>query len=84
MTDLLTLGERIAGRVTGRPAPQVEARPLPLGALMASLGAAAGTMLVAMAVAVVGWFLADGGAHGRRRTRSASARPGGWSGTGPD
>lgn len=64
MTDLLSLGERLAGRVTGRPAPPVEARPLPLGALMASLGAAVGTMLVSMAVAVVGWFLADGGAHG--------------------
>ncbi len=56
------------GRVPGRgnrfaPEPQAQ-RSLVLRAAAASLTAAGGTMGACMAVALVGWFLADGGAHG--------------------
>lgn len=39
-------------------------RPLSVSAALGALGAAGTTMLGCMAVAVIGWFLADAGAHG--------------------
>ena len=62
MTDLLTRGPAV------RPRPEPPAgRPLTVSATLAGLGAAGGGLLIAMAVAVTGWFLADGGAHGNTR-----------------
>jgi hypothetical protein len=42
-----------------------EGRPLNVSAALAAIAAAATTMFTFMAVAVVGWFLADAGAHGQ-------------------
>ncbi len=39
-------------------------RPLPAAAALAALGAAATALATCMGVAVIGWFLADAGAHG--------------------
>jgi hypothetical protein len=39
-------------------------RPLTLLALLGGVAAAAGTLVVCLGVAVVGWFLTDAGAHG--------------------
>jgi len=41
-----------------------EGRPLTVSAAMAAVGAAGATMAACMVVAVIGWFLADAGAHG--------------------
>ncbi len=45
-------------------APPDTARPLTVSAALASLAACGTTMVTCMAVAVIGWFLADAGAHG--------------------
>jgi hypothetical protein len=60
MTDLLS-------RPTADPrSPDAaEGRPLAVSAAIAGLAAALTMMLTFMAVAVVGWFLADAGAHGQ-------------------
>ncbi len=42
-------------------------RPLVLIAALGGVAAAAATLLVCLAIGVVGWFLADGGAHGAPR-----------------
>ena len=47
------------------PDGEPEGRPLTVSAAIAALGAAATTMVTFMAVAVIGWFLADAGAHGQ-------------------
>jgi hypothetical protein len=62
MTDLLTR----APSLRSRPEPPA-GRPLTVSAALAGLGAAVGGLLVSMAVAITGWFLADGGAHGNTR-----------------
>jgi len=58
MTDLLNRPSDAgsSGHISGRP--------LTVSAGIAAVGAAATTMLTCMALAVIGWFLADGGAHG--------------------
>ncbi|MBV9832263.1 MAG: hypothetical protein JOZ82_11780 [Marmoricola sp.] len=61
MTDLLS---RPAEKTT-TPTPEAGPRPLGLGAAMAGAAASLGTLLTCMAVCVVGWFLADAGAHGQ-------------------
>jgi len=58
MTDLLS-------RPTETGPDELEGRPLNVSAAIAGLAAAATTMLTFMAVAVVGWFLADAGGHGQ-------------------
>ncbi len=42
-----------------------EGRPLTVTAAIAALGAAGTTMVTFMGLAVIGWFLADAGAHGQ-------------------
>ena len=73
------LAGRLPGRLTGgllgllgRPtggsgggSGEAAGRPLTVSAALAALGVAATTMLTCMAVAVIGWFLAEGGAHGQ-------------------
>ena len=67
---------RLTGRLTGRRAQGPEptsgpsghhsqGRPLTVSAALAALLAAGITLLLCMALAVVGWFLADAGAHGQ-------------------
>lgn len=62
MTDLLT---RSPSASTRNPAPA--GRPLTVSAALAGLFAAGSGLVVCLAVAVTGWFLADGGAHGDTR-----------------
>ncbi|MEP6816625.1 MAG: DUF6350 family protein [Marmoricola sp.] len=62
MTDLLTR----APSLRSRPVPPA-GRPLTVSAALAGLGAAGGGLVVAMAIAITGWFLADGGSHGSTR-----------------
>lgn len=73
MTSLLPSRDRhdrTAARVTGRhPALDLRGdlatrRPLALVATLGGVVAAAGPLLVCLAAGVIGWFLADGGAHG--------------------
>src|SRR5690606_2048000 len=52
---------------TGRPGPQKRSRSLPFLATLAGTYAALGTLLAAMGVGVVGWFVTDAGAHGSPR-----------------
>ena len=61
------VGRRAERRIrNSRAVPEpVSQRPWVLRATGASLAAALGTMVACMAVALVGWFLADGGAHGQ-------------------
>jgi hypothetical protein len=47
------------------PPGEHEGRPLTVSAALAALGAVATTMLTCMGLAVIGWFLADAGAHGQ-------------------
>ncbi|HEU4567716.1 MAG TPA: DUF6350 family protein [Marmoricola sp.] len=65
MTDLL-------GRPTTRRATDTSAstgvqaaRPLPVSAALAGAAAAGSTLVVCLALALTGWFLADAGAHGQ-------------------
>ena len=62
MTDLLTRNPSAARR---NEAPA--RRPLSVSASLAGLVAAGSGLVVCLAVAVTGWFLADGGAHGDTR-----------------
>ncbi len=63
MTDLLSRpGHTDAHREGARPDP---ARPLTVSAAFASAGAAATTLVTCLGIAVIGWFLADAGAHGQ-------------------
>ena len=55
------LFRRRSGPPTGAP----EGRPLTVTAAIAAVGAAGTTMLTFMGLAVIGWFLADAGAHGQ-------------------
>ena len=76
MTDLLSRPEdtRSSRPATGRPFArwfggptgdgEPEARPLTVSAALASLASVATCMGAAMVVSVIGWFLADAGAHG--------------------
>lgn len=52
---------------TGRPGPQKRSRSLPFLATLAGTYAALGTLLAAMGVGLVGWFVTDAGAHGSPR-----------------
>ena len=60
MTDLLS-------RPSEKTEPHAEPgpRPLAVGAALGAAAASLGTLLTCMAVCVVGWFLADAGAHGQ-------------------
>jgi hypothetical protein len=58
MTDLLSRPR--TGSDAGEPSP----RPLPVAGAVAGAAAVAVTLVICMAVAVIGWFLADAGAHG--------------------
>lgn len=62
---LATLLRTPRGGPGGPGSGDLEGRPLALSAAIAALAAAATTMFTFMAVAVVGWFLADAGAHGQ-------------------
>src|SRR6187551_623984 len=65
---------RVSGRLSGirrrlsgggsEPAGEPERRPLTVSAAVAAVGAAGTMMAACMVVAVIGWFLADAGAHG--------------------
>jgi hypothetical protein len=59
MTDLLSRPS------TTHPSGDPQGRPLTVSAAIATLGAVGTTMVTCMAVAVIGWFLADAGAHGQ-------------------
>ena len=53
-------------RRSGPPrAGEPEGRPLTVTAAFAAVGAAGTTMITFMGLAVIGWFLADAGAHGQ-------------------
>lgn len=66
MTDLLS---RPTARRTSRgPRPTSDgptARPLTVSAALAGAAAAGSTLVVCLALALTGWFLADAGAHGQ-------------------
>lgn len=62
MTDLLSR-PTAAGPSKGSSTDS-EGRPLHVSAALAALGAAATTLLTCVGLAVIGWFLADAGAHG--------------------
>jgi hypothetical protein len=63
MTDLLNrpLNRPATAKSPGGPVP----RPLTVSAAISGGGAAVASLLVCMAVALTGWFLADAGAHGQ-------------------
>jgi hypothetical protein len=61
MTDLLTRPPSASAR------SETPGRPLTVSAALAGLAAAGSGLVVCLAVAVTGWFLADGGAHGDTR-----------------
>jgi hypothetical protein len=61
---------RLLGALRGRPpgdgdSNDLEGRPITVSAAVAALAAAVTTMVTFMGVAVIGWFLADAGAHGQ-------------------
>lgn len=62
MTDLLSRPTATGPSRGSSGAP--EGRPLTVSAALAALVAAATSMLTCMGLAVIGWFLADAGAHG--------------------
>lgn len=65
MTDLLNrpASDRTASQRGGQAAPVP--RPVTISAALAAGTAAGATLVTCMAVAVIGWFLADAGAHGQ-------------------
>jgi hypothetical protein len=67
MTDLLSRPNAAGpGRGSAKGSSgAAERRPLNVTAALAALGAAATTLLTCMGLAVIGWFLADAGAHGQ-------------------
>lgn len=64
MTSLLPSPARASDQVT---ADLRHRRPLVVVATLGGAGAAAATLVVCLAVGVVGWFLTDAGAHGAPR-----------------
>jgi hypothetical protein len=66
MTSLLP-GSASATRGSVDPADPRHRRPLVLVATLGGAAAAVATLLVCLALGVVGWFLADAGAHGTPR-----------------
>jgi hypothetical protein len=58
---------RVLGVLRSRPpgGDGLEGRPLTVSAALAALAAAVTMMVTLMAVSVIGWFLADAGAHGQ-------------------
>jgi hypothetical protein len=65
-----TLLGRVLDALRGRPpggtdGDEPEGRPLTVSAAIAALAAAGTTMVTCMGVSVIGWFLADAGAHGQ-------------------
>ncbi len=64
MTSLLSGPTR---SVTVAPTDVAHRRPLVLLALLGGVAAAAGPLVVCLAVGVAGWFLSDAGAHGAPR-----------------
>jgi hypothetical protein len=66
MTSLLP-GSTSAARRPVDPADARHRRPLVLIATLGGAAAAGATLLVCMAFGVIGWFLADAGAHGAPR-----------------
>ena len=72
MTSLLAGPGRQTGRPTDRPSfpgptDATHRRPLVVLAVLGGAAAAASTLVVCLAVGVVGWFLTDAGAHGAPR-----------------
>jgi hypothetical protein len=67
MTSLLSGPTRSATPTTRTPIDARHRRPLVLLALLGGVAAAASTLVVCLAVGVVGWFLTDAGAHGAPR-----------------
>jgi hypothetical protein len=61
MTDLLS--RPTAARTSGTPSARAP-RPLTVSAALAALVAAGTSLVTCMGLAVIGWFLADAGAHG--------------------
>ncbi|HEX7738189.1 MAG TPA: DUF6350 family protein [Marmoricola sp.] len=64
MSDETTVLIRRPGRILLHD-PQDEGRPLAVTVVVAVARAIGGSLLVAMVVALVGWYLADAGAHGQ-------------------
>lgn len=64
MSDETTVLIRRSGRIL-MPGPEEEGRPLAVTVLIAVAQAIAGSLAVAMAIGLVGWYLADAGAHGQ-------------------
>jgi hypothetical protein len=63
---LVRVLDALRGRPPGGPdSGEPEGRPLTVSAAIAALAAAATMMVSFMSVAVIGWFLADAGAHGQ-------------------
>ncbi len=67
MTSLLSGPTRATRTVTAAPTDVAHRRPLVLLALLGGVAAAAGPLVVCLAVGVAGWFLSDAGAHGAPR-----------------
>ena len=67
MTSLLSGPTRPARTATAAPTDVAHRRPLVLLALLGGVAAAAGPLVVCLAVGVAGWFLSDAGAHGAPR-----------------
>jgi hypothetical protein len=67
-TDATDTAVRGVGRTSGElQSDLVHRRPLVLLATLAGAAAAASTLVVCLAVGVLGWFLTDAGAHGAPR-----------------
>src|SRR5689334_5891827 len=69
MTDLISRPARSSGgrgAARGPSAPEERApKPASAGAALGGAVAAGTTLVICMSLALTGWFLADGGAHGR-------------------
>lgn len=48
-----------------QPIPDEPGRPLLIASLRAAISAVVSSLLIAMAIALAGWYLADGGSHGQ-------------------
>jgi hypothetical protein len=62
--DETTMTELLSRPRTGTDASEPSPRPLPVAGAVAGATAVGVTLVICMAVAVIGWFLADAGAHG--------------------
>ena len=66
MTDLLTATRRrTSARPSDRPTAGAAQRPLAVGAAVAGVVASASVLVGCLALALVGWFASDAGAHGQ-------------------